>query len=697
MKVSKDGQTFYDIGDTDDELEAAKAKGYRPYVDVQKDGAAETFTIPAEEIQKASEKGYAPVGGARVLDEPHPAIHLLDRGLVETAANTAEQKVTALKKMYPDMDIKKETGTDRVLVRQKNEPVYHVLSPSFSPISHPLNTLKDLGGQVMDAAWPLASGTATGLAATGGGMLGLSTGGPVGMIASGGTAGAGASAGMEALRQAFGRKVGVIPENSPTDMRKVGAAGVVGGIGGAAQEAAPLAWQGIKNRVLPALGELTSGVPKDVLSTTAQNLPAVDALNSPEAKLELLQGFRSSVKNKMGGLLRGFGEGTKSAVKAADAAGTQVPLEPARAELEGYLAELEQNLAKQPENQETQAGIAETQRVMSRFGFNGNPAGKEAENAFKAGLDDAIQKKTASIAQYFQRAPTESELAEAASAYAKENNGLLSEAAEAGPREAVDPVNARATAQALKKRANAEGGYGAKTGDVLHDQGLRNAARRAAERLEDGLAEATGGAFTKNQAGYSRTAQDSKVLQQALFGKKYQGSDTLLAGRLSNLPNPAKTPDLAWMRGMDQQYGTGVEDTANLFRANKFMGKPSLLPISAGGTTSTSRSLALDAATKAAGGVSSGVVQKAVNVLRGAISPLAGPAAIKTYIRMHNNLFEPGLALAVEKAPGLLDAIGQALIAPDPTKAPPQTPGMPQPPDVTSPWNKLQQFIGGQK
>ena len=57
-QVSKDGITFYEIPDDPAELEKARAKGYRSYVDVSKDG--QQFSIPDDptELEKAQAKGY---------------------------------------------------------------------------------------------------------------------------------------------------------------------------------------------------------------------------------------------------------------------------------------------------------------------------------------------------------------------------------------------------------------------------------------------------------------------------------------------------------------------------------------------------------------------------------------------------------------------------------------------------------------
>lgn len=57
IKVSKDQKQFYEIDDSPQSVDAAKAKGYNFYVDVTKDGA-ERYTIPIDDIGKAVEKGY---------------------------------------------------------------------------------------------------------------------------------------------------------------------------------------------------------------------------------------------------------------------------------------------------------------------------------------------------------------------------------------------------------------------------------------------------------------------------------------------------------------------------------------------------------------------------------------------------------------------------------------------------------------
>lgn len=62
FKVSKDGQSFFDMPDTPENREGAGAKGYQTYLDMTKDGE-KVFTLPAttENIKGAQAKGYVTV------------------------------------------------------------------------------------------------------------------------------------------------------------------------------------------------------------------------------------------------------------------------------------------------------------------------------------------------------------------------------------------------------------------------------------------------------------------------------------------------------------------------------------------------------------------------------------------------------------------------------------------------------------
>lgn len=63
MKVSKDGEKFFDIDDGDDSVTAAKAKGYQEYLPMTKNGK-DVFDVLATEdsFKAAADKGYKDVG-----------------------------------------------------------------------------------------------------------------------------------------------------------------------------------------------------------------------------------------------------------------------------------------------------------------------------------------------------------------------------------------------------------------------------------------------------------------------------------------------------------------------------------------------------------------------------------------------------------------------------------------------------------
>ncbi len=62
MRMSKDGVSFFDVDDTDDSIEAARAKGYKEYFSMTKNGA-DVFDVEASEdsYRAALDKGYKDV------------------------------------------------------------------------------------------------------------------------------------------------------------------------------------------------------------------------------------------------------------------------------------------------------------------------------------------------------------------------------------------------------------------------------------------------------------------------------------------------------------------------------------------------------------------------------------------------------------------------------------------------------------
>ncbi|HXI17093.1 MAG TPA: hypothetical protein VNM48_12050, partial [Chloroflexota bacterium] len=61
-KMSKNGQSFFDVEDTPDSVEAAEAKGYQSYMDMTKDGK-DVYSVlaTADSVEAATKKGYQSV------------------------------------------------------------------------------------------------------------------------------------------------------------------------------------------------------------------------------------------------------------------------------------------------------------------------------------------------------------------------------------------------------------------------------------------------------------------------------------------------------------------------------------------------------------------------------------------------------------------------------------------------------------
>lgn len=581
--------------------------------------------LEAEAAAKEAPRASEPEPQAKVIDEAHPAIRSMDRALVQNFTVRPSEKVAYLKKEYPDLEVKEDPAEPgRILVRGRGEQDFHVLSPSFSPVSHPLNTLKDLPQTLLDNAYNIASGTgvgaAAGLGAAGGALLGSPTGPGAAIPAYAGAASAGAAASgaAEAGRQKISQWLGLSKEGDTGQVLGATAAGAVAplvfGAGGNAKGALPAAYDFAKTKVAPAVGEFFSGVPRQALRTAAEKgIPAVDALNDPQKAAEFVQGLKEAVYKKVGEAAKTTGGDLEKTVYGAYSADSAVPVDAAAAPLKQYRSELLNRFVDHP-TPDIQAKVAEVDRILSKYNLR-NATG----------------------------------------------DGTL------------DSVNAWRISQDLKNEARNYAGYKNTPSASIHDQQLQQAVREAGEGLAGALSESTGGRTAQLNQQYSKVKKDLSVLD-----KFFAGDEQDVAQRLSNLPNPAKASKLGKIQRIDQKYGTGIQDAAELMRSNKFLGDPAFFPVSNKGTTSTTRSLLTHGLPGAIG-----------KVAGYATAPLTGPLAQKAYIKAGNAAVAPTVA-ALRNNPELLYAILQG------TGILPQTPDALYGP-ADGGWSMLQQYIGGQQ
>lgn len=175
-----------------------------------------------------------------------------DRTTVKNLANNTNESINYLKSRYPDSDFAIKDGG--IFGKKKGEAHYKALDPSFSPISNPMATIKDLWNDTkdlgMDALQLGAEGAGAALGAVGGSIPGLMAGT---------AAGAGAAS---TLREALRKKLGVADEMS---------LGTIAGdalISGSLAGLIPGAAKGVR-KLAPKLYSKATGISEDGLRMLA--------------------------------------------------------------------------------------------------------------------------------------------------------------------------------------------------------------------------------------------------------------------------------------------------------------------------------------------------------------------------------------------------------------------------------------------
>jgi hypothetical protein len=198
-----------------------------------------------------------------------------------------------------------------------------------------------------------------------------------------------------------------------------------------------------------------------------------------------------------------------------------------------------------------------------------------------------------------------------------------------------------------------------------------NAALSAAEAINETLDVASKGRFDKEfNKPYSQVAQAEQVLSPWFNDKTKQRAYS----KLSNLFNQPNAPTFEKIQEIDQLLpNADIVGTADLVKAHKVFAQPQWFPRSAGGTTSTSRSVpGQEAAAEAgyAGGahLGKGFGRVMSYLARMAAGPVTGPRAIKGYVRAGKRLDSLG---------EILGALQDARLAPTA-------------PQVGTPWLQMQ-------
>lgn len=201
--------------------------------------------IRALKIAQLKEAQAQELGGPapEFKDEMPEWLSAKDRAVVKNLGKDNRESISYLQKQYPDTEWMEKDG--ELYGRKRGETNYGRLDPSFSPISNPIGTLKDLAYDAMDIGYDVAQGAAEGV---GGLLSGLAAGGATagtgsipGLMAGAAGGAAVASTAREKLRQMMGIGDGDISAGDvATDAVLAGSmAGLLPGAGRAIRKYAP--------------------------------------------------------------------------------------------------------------------------------------------------------------------------------------------------------------------------------------------------------------------------------------------------------------------------------------------------------------------------------------------------------------------------------------------------------------------------
>lgn len=600
------------------------------------------------ETQETFNAGEAPWetkahAGPEIIEEMHPKFTKGERLLLKNFANSPKAAITYLQKAHPEMEIIEHKG--QILGRSSGELQFRPLDPNPNLLSDPGKFIKDLPLDVADAGTDLGMGVASGAASAAAGVTaGAGSGGlaaiPAAMAASGAT-----NASLEALRQKLGQKFGIDQKVSGKDVAIAGGVGALSpllfGTGastkqianealkkGVSQEALAQSQRGLgsraiqytKEKLLPGVGSYVSGVPTAAIKERAKN----------SAKLSDLKdnGITDYVENvhervRQGIAARKNAVGQKLEQEITEAGGT-VNLQKTKSIINEHINKLETSELKD------------------------NPMVKDQIASLKAIRDDLLTevKEEITLEPQFSSilgADGRPMVSGAKEVVTKVKSPIANEVSAKKAFELQELLKDQAELTSLKQGTTPRFGANA----TASEKAWAEANRKAYNAVNEELDLATDGMSSELKNDYREYAQLQRDLNnrfstpdktyQTLSGIHGQGKQ-LLKERLERV---AKVTD---------GKVNPLEEANTLAAYKYFMDHPSKTPISAGGATSTSRSLAL-------GGVGGAIGYKAGGKTGAALGYAAGnyigsPAAINHYINA-GQAAQKGIGMLRAKTPNL--------------------------------------------
>lgn len=551
------------------------------------------------------------VSKEQIIEEMHPSISTKDRLVIKNFSNSPDAAVKYLQKKDPNLEVKHQNG--KYLVRSKGEAKYKVLDPDTGFLS------KDFLNDVGDIAYDIADGVMTTAGTAGGALAGFAGGAGIGAVPGAMAGGAASSAASEALRQNLGQQFGLEQDLDGTDIAISGALGAASpllfGAGAPIKTAAKSAMKvaavdaakgvgkeltqegaealaknsskGLLERaymkstrdIAPWIGEKMSGRSKESIKNLAKNFDYVDNMERSGSFLDELENFLGTTRTQFSEKADEIGG---RLAKDIDAAGEKVNLSKAKGLLQRRIDELEA-LRKEADTPVLRNQIDRAESAKRElFGLADDPA-REVADEVSGTAAWKIQQDLKPVAEVN-----------------KIGDGIANRTAKGTP---------------------------------VDEKRLKNAALGAYHAINEELDRVTKGLSTVSKEQYTELKRIQGILDPVFKDEK-----TALR-TLRNLDGQSQQIVLEALQKAEKM-GIKVVDDAEKIMAAAQWAKASSIPLSAQGSTSTSRTIPLAvvggslgslAGYQAGGGYSGAAVGGGTGAALGAF--LGGPAAIKAAIR----------------------------------------------------------------
>lgn len=574
------------------------------------------------------DSGDTAISPDQITQVMHPDISMKDRAIVKNFAAGTKPTIDYLKKEYPKLDVVEQDG--EILIRTPGEAKWNVLDPSAGSgrkdVMFPdprAVRWTDLPGDALDIGADVVSGiTTTAGAALGGGAAGVATGGAG--VLPGAMAGAGAAGtATEAARQKIGQSLGIPQEVSVRDALTAGglSAASVGLFGAgkptvsavnaltrklgedgtkeAAQKLLQQSGRGVlergydtvTRRIAPRIASAASGESVASIKNMANHLDDIQRAEANPQFADEASAFARDLEGKIQGRSSEIGAQLASDI---DQAGGKVNVAEVKALFNKRLAELQRRQAE-----------TDTPAIRSQI------------NAVKGEYD-----------KYFGLAGGKDELNTATMRMMPKPTEIPDEIS------ATTAWNLQKDMKGLSKAASAGQGIAGRLpeGTAASDQMLSDAAMNAYHMINSELDNASQGLSTVSKDKYKRLMDLRRRIEPAF------STDRKAVGSLRSMDANSQVVTREALESLKNEFGIDVMDEANRQMAIAKWSNPSMMSLSGGGTTSTSRTVPLGVAGGMLGGAlgwgaGGGAFGSGAGAMLGAgLGTVAGgPRAIRAY------------------------------------------------------------------